>query len=313
MFDIPCVAASLRSVDTPLPSENVGFTRHMISRMVPHPHTNRILVAQEDGALRWFDGRRWDFKFHEGVAEKLCPSFGGCVGAGDDEMLVWNSFRSMTLWSLDPLLSTRAFFEVPGHSITCAARLGTQDAFAAGTGREGVHIFRRGERVAHRAFSEAATCMCSSQDGRKLFCGTDGCGPILREVDVETGACRTVHDVFNGRPVHFLRTLDDGLMMVGTGQRVVLFDTRSSSPAFALHGHHDSLVDGMAVGEDVYATCGKDGYVAIWSQRMRRWIAASHGHSRGVCAMSAFADGRALLSAGRNCDVKVWSLVPCRV
>eukprot|EP00981_Chlorochromonas_danica_P013586 scaffold6531_cov169-Ochromonas_danica.AAC.8 len=77
---------------------------------------------------------------------------------------------------------------------------------------------------------------------------------------------------------------------------------------FQITRHSDIITDFVAVDPlDLFLTCSMDKRIVLWSATSRRVKGVLLGHHRGVRSLSVFEN--TLLSAGFECEAKVWDLV----
>lgn len=81
----------------------------------------------------------------------------------------------------------------------------------------------------------------------------------------------------------------------------------TSQIVFQISRHSDIITDFISVDPlDIFITCSMDKRIVLWSATSRRVKGVLLGHKRGVRSLSVYEN--ILLSAGFECDAKVWDL-----
>ncbi len=101
---------------------------------------------------------------------------------------------------------------------------------------------------------------------------------------------------------------NDILCSVASDRTIYGWSIDTARIIFQISRHSDIITDFIAVDHlDIFVTCSMDKRIVLWSAVSRRVKGILLGHKRGVRCVSVYEN--TLLSAGFECEAKVWDLV----
>jgi WD40 repeat protein len=230
-------------------------------------------------------------------------------GGADGRMILWDAATGDRLKSVDAhrgeisgvVLSPDGRTVVTTNGLIIPAEGQGQEVAEGSLGAWDVETGRRLRLIPGRAgFLWAAF----TPDGKNVVAG---CADRSAAVwDLETGA-RLLDFEGLGDRTHPV-AIRDGVVAIGDGTSVALFDANTGKRKFDVPGHSDGvggvgfLPDGRAV------TAGADGWIGIWDPETGRRVRAIDTGALEFGALALSPDGKQALTGGWRSPVSLWNL-----
>lgn len=272
------------------------------------------LSAGMDGTLGLWNvetGERLrTLKGHQGAA--MAASFvsdGARIVSGgiDGRLILWDAATGDKLKSVEAHkgpISNLAISPDGRTAVTTSGLMIPGEGPEPAEGSMAVWDLERGRRTRLITGPAGFLWVAFAADGRSVIAGS--ADRSAARWDVETGARIQSFEGLGDR-THPL-AMRDGLLAIGDGTAVSLFDAATGKRTFAVPGHTDGvggvgfLPDGRAV------TAGADGWISIWDAATGARLRAIDTGALEFGALALSPDGARALSGGWRVPAALWNL-----
>jgi len=272
------------------------------------------LSAGMDGTLGVWNvetgERTRTLKGHEGAA--MCAVFvkaGAQIlsGGADGRLILWDASSGARLKSVEAHrgeISGLAISPDGRTAVTTCGRMIPGDGPERPEGGMAAWDLESGRRLRVIPGRAGFLWAAFTPDGKSVIAGCDDRSAAIW--DLESGDRILAFEGLGDRthPV----AMRDGVVAIGDGTAVALFDANTGKRRFDVPGHGDGvggvgfLPDGRAV------TAGADGWIAIWDARTGRRVRTIDTGALEFGTLAVSSDGRRALSGGWKSPVELWDL-----
>jgi WD40 repeat protein len=272
------------------------------------------LSAGMDGTLGLWNvetgERTRTLKGHEGAAMGAAFVKDGAhvlSGGADGRLILWDAATGARLKSVEAHrgeISGLAISPDGRTAVTTCGRMIPVEGAGRADGGMAMWDLESGRRLRHIPGRAGFLWAAFMPDGKSAIAGCDDRTAALW--DLESGDRIQAFEGLGDRthPV----AIRDGVVAIGDGTAVALFDANTGKRRFDVAGHSDAvggvgfLPDGRAV------TAGADGWISIWDARTGRRSRTIDTGALEFGTLAVGPDGRRVLSGGWKSPVELWDL-----